>query len=168
MRLVGPPDAAILFVAVLEKTMEKREMNRIDVALVGLEVIALMKNLFSAHIVRGCSEKIIVGKQRGLSWSHVREDDSCSLLTRIGKVLYRIAVLAATGLAGLLETASGDIVEPTMIEAAQSAIFDSPVAQVCSSVRAVNSQKSHPRLMFAEQDQIFAENLDGQRRPSLG
>src|SRR5262249_15950934 len=168
MRLVGPPDAAILFVAVLEKTMEKREMNRIDVALVGLEVIALMKNLLSGKIGRGCSEKIIVGKQRGLSRFHVREDDSCSFLTRIGKVLYRIAVLAATGLAGLLQTAAADIIKPTMIQAAQSAVFDSPIAQVCSSVRAVNSQKSDPRLIVAEQDQIFAENLDGQRRPSLG
>src|SRR5262249_27206895 len=101
------------------------------------------------------------------SWSHVREDDSCSFLTRIGKVLYRIPVLAATGLPRLLETAAADIIEPTVIEAAQSAIFDSPVAQVCSSVRAVNSQKSDPRLIVAEQDQIFAENLDGQRRTAL-
>src|SRR5262245_53213960 len=168
MRLVGPPDAAILFVAVLEKTMEKREMNRIDVALVGLEVIALMKNLFSAHIVRGCSEKIIVGKQRGLSRFHVREDDSCSFLTRIGKVLYRIAVLAASGLAGLLETAAADIIKPTMIEAAQSPVFDSPVAQVCYSVRAVISQKSDPPFIVDEPDQIFTEHVDGQRRPALG
>jgi hypothetical protein len=51
MRLVGPTHAAILFVAVLEKTMEKREMNRIDIALVGLEVIALVKDLFSVDVV---------------------------------------------------------------------------------------------------------------------
>ena len=51
MRLVGPAHAAILFVAVLEKTMEKREMNRIDIALVSLEVIALVKNLFNADVV---------------------------------------------------------------------------------------------------------------------
>src|SRR5215510_6523211 len=147
--------------------MEKREMNRIDIALVGLEVIALVKDLFNADMARGGFEKLIVGKQRRLSWSHIREDDSCSFLTRIGKVLYRIPMLAATGLAGLLQTAAANIVEPTMIEATQSAVFDSPVAQVCSSVRAVNSQKSDLPLIVAEQDQIFAENLHGQRRTSL-
>src|SRR5262249_55628250 len=168
MRLVGPAHAAILFVAVLEKTMEKREMNRIDIALVRLEVIALVKDLFNADMARGGFKKIIVGKQRQLSWSHIREDDSCSFLTRIGKVLYRIPVLAATGLAGLLETAAADIIKPTMIEAAQSPVFDSPVAQVCSSVRAVNSQKSDPPFIVAEQDQIFTENLHGQRRIPLG
>ena len=51
MRLVGAAHAAILFVAVLEKTMQKREMNRIDIALVGLEVIALVKNLFNADML---------------------------------------------------------------------------------------------------------------------
>jgi hypothetical protein len=168
MRLVGPAHTAIAFLSVLKEPVQKRKMNRIDIALVGLQVVALVKDFFNTNLVCRCSEKIIVGKQRRLSWSHVREDDSRSFLTRIGKVLYRIPMLAAAGLPGLLQTAAADIVEPTMIEAAQSAIFGSPVAQVCSSVGAVNAQKSDAPLIVAEQDEIFAENLNGQRRTSLG
>ena len=118
--------------------MQKREVNRIDVPLVGLEVIALVKDLFNADMLSGCFEKIIVGKQRRCSWSHISEDDSSSLLTRIGKLPDRIPVLAATGFPGLLQAPAANIVEPTMIETTQPAIFDSSVAQVCSSVRAVN------------------------------
>src|SRR5262249_39724564 len=167
MRLIGPAHTTIAFLSVLKEPVQKRKMNRIDIALVGLQVVALVKDFFNTDVVCRCSEKIIVGKQRRLSWSHVREDDSRSFLTRIGKVVYRIPMLAAAGLPGLLQTAAADIIKPTMIQTAQSAVFDSPVAQVRSSVRAVNSQKSDPPFIVAEQDQIFAKNLHGQRRTPL-
>jgi hypothetical protein len=107
-------------------------------------------------MVRGSFKKIIVGKQRRFSRSQVSENSSTSLLARIGELTDRIPVLAAAGLPRLLQAPAADIVQPTMIETAQSAVLDSSVAQVCPSVRAMDPQESDTSLFIAEQDQFFA------------
>jgi DUF1009 family protein len=63
MRLVGAAHAAISLLSVLKKAMQKRKVNRIDVPLVGLQVIALVKNLGNVDVLFGCFEKIIIGEQ---------------------------------------------------------------------------------------------------------
>ena len=48
----------------------------------------------------------------------------------------------------------------------EPAVFDAPVAKVRAAVRAVKSQKPESSLVVTKQHQIFAENLDPQRRAS--
>jgi hypothetical protein len=75
-----------------------------------------------------------------------------------------ITIRAAARLAGLFETPPINIVKPTVIEAPQAAVFDPTVAQIRAPMRTVNSQQSHAILFIAEQNQIFAENFNAERR----
>ena len=44
----------------------------------------------------------------------------------------------------------------SMINAAQAAVFDSPVTQICASVSAVNIEQARMTARIAKQDQILA------------
>jgi hypothetical protein len=50
-----------------------------------------------------------------------------------------VPVLTAARFSGLFQTAPVNVVEPTMIEAPKPAVFDSPVAQIGSPVRTVDT-----------------------------
>jgi hypothetical protein len=90
--------------------MKIREMNRIDVSLVGLEIVALMKDLRNVEMIRISFEKFIIGKQRRCARSHVGEDHPAYFLARIRKMTDRISMLATARLARLFETASVNII----------------------------------------------------------
>jgi hypothetical protein len=110
MGFVGTPHPSILFLAILKEAMQIREMNRIDVSLVGLEIVALMKNLRHVEMIRISFEKFIVRHQRRLPRPHIGENDSTCFLARISKMTNGIATLAAARLARLFETASVNII----------------------------------------------------------
>src|SRR5262249_57474925 len=80
----------------------------------------------------------------------------------------RILVLTAAGLPRLLQTASCDIVEPTVIKAPEASILHSAVAEIRPPVRTVEPQESRPPLIVAEQDQLLAEYLNFKRSSALG
>src|ERR1051326_8746298 len=79
-----------------------------------------------------------------------------------------VAVLAAVGLAGLLEASAFNIVKPAVVEAAEPAVFDPAVAQVGAAVRAMQAQQTRPTLIVAEQRQLLAQNFHRRRRAALG
>ena len=80
----------------------------------------------------------------------------------------RIPMLATAGLPRLLQTASCDIIEPTVIKAPQSPILDSAVAEIRAAMRAMESDKSRTLLIVTEQDQLLAEYFNFDRRPAFG
>src|SRR5438094_380759 len=139
MRLLCAAHTAVTFVALLKKSMEIGKMNGIDVAFVGLQIIALVENLAYVKMIGRRIEKIIIGDERRLSRSHVGEDRPRDFFARIGAMANLVAMLAATGLAGLFETTSVNIVEPAVIETAQTAVFDPPIAKIRAAMRAVQT-----------------------------
>jgi len=62
VRLLGAAHAPVSFLSTFKKAMEVREVNRIDVSLVGLQVIALMEDLTYEPMIGRHAEKFIVGK----------------------------------------------------------------------------------------------------------
>src|SRR5207249_8476356 len=163
VRLISAAHAAVSFISILKKAMEKRDMNRVYVSLMGLQVIALMKDLSDVDMVWRRFEKFIIRKQRSLTRSHVGENHSSRLPAGISEMANMVPMFTPARLSRLLQTSPFNVVEPTMIKTAEPAILDSPVAEVRSSVRAVNPQKAGAPLIIAEQNQLFAENLYSQR-----
>src|SRR5215831_130472 len=77
-------------------------------------------------------------------------------------------MLTAARLPRLLQAASCNIVEPTVIKAPEASILHSAVAEIRPPVRTVESQKSRPPFIVAEQDQLLAEYLNFKRSSALG
>ena len=61
MGLVSPTHAAVTLVPLLDKAMQIGKMDRIDVAFVGLQVVAFVKDFRDVEMISGSVEKIIVG-----------------------------------------------------------------------------------------------------------
>jgi hypothetical protein len=59
-------------------------------------------------------------------------------------------MLAAARFPWLLQTASRNIIEPTVIKAPKSPVFDSPVTEIGSAMGAMQPQKSRTLLIVAE------------------
>jgi hypothetical protein len=59
-------------------------------------------------------------------------------------------MLAAAGLPRLLQTASCNIIEPTVIEAPESPVLDSPVTEIRSAVRTMQPKQSRTLLIVTE------------------
>jgi len=166
VRLLGAAHAPISLISILKEAMEVREVNRIYVPLVGLQVIALMEDLADEPMVRRRSEKFVIGKQGRFARPHVGEDRSSYLLTGVGRMANRIPVLAPARLTRLLQTTALNVIKPAMIKTPEPAILDPPVAQVRSSVGAANPQEPGAPFIVPEQDQIFTQDLHRHRRGS--
>ena len=77
-------------------------------------------------------------------------------------------MLAAEGLPRLLQTASCNIIEPTVIKAPESPVLNSPVTEIRSAVRTMQPEQSRTLLIVTEQDQLLAEYFNFDRRPAFG
>ena len=150
MRLAGAAHAAVSLITIFEKAMKIREMNGIDIAFVGLLVIAIVKNLGDIKMILRGIEKIVIGQQRRLSRSHIGKDRSRLLRARIGAMANLVAMFTAAGLARLFETVTLSVIEPAMIEAAQTAVFDPAITEICATMGAVNPQKPDSPLVVAK------------------
>src|SRR5205085_164294 len=105
-----------------------------------LEEIALVQALRGVSMMLGHAQKLIRGKERRLARAHVGKNVARDFATGIRTLADALVERAARRLARLLQTATTHIVEPPMVDAAQTTVFDSPVAEVRTSMRAVNSQ----------------------------
>ncbi len=168
MRLVGAAHAGVAFFLVLKKAMQKRQMHRIDVALVGLQVIALVINFVNAEVAWRLIQKFIIGQQRRFARSHVSENNAALFLARISEMTDRIAIGATARFARLLQAAAANIVEPTMVETTQPAVFDAAITQIGAAMGAMQTEQANPALIVAKQRQVLAENPHRQRRAAGG
>jgi hypothetical protein len=64
----------------------------------------------------------------------------------------RVLVFAACRFSGLVQTTAVNVVEPAMIDAAKASVLDPPIAQVCPSVGAMETQEPRPLPVVAKQD----------------
>ena len=117
-----------------------RNVAGIEIAFIGLKVVALVKNLRDQHVPRWCAEWLVGGKQRRFAGSEVGENDAGVLFARIGRLVHFLAESLFRRFARLFETTAVSIIKPSMIEAAQAAVFYPAIAQVCAPMRAVETQ----------------------------
>ena len=114
----------------------------IEISFIGLKVVALVKNLRDQHVPRWGEERLVGGKKRRFAGSHVGENDPGVLFARIGGLVHFLAESLFRRFARLFETTAMSIIKPSMVEAAQAAVFYAAIAQVCAPMRAVLSQRA--------------------------
>src|SRR5207244_3576873 len=83
-----------------------------------------LKGLAGNHVGLLSQEELIVGHQGCRSWPHIGEDQSTGLHARIGRMPNPFMEGAAGRLAGLLEAAPLNVVEPPVVDAAEAAVLD--------------------------------------------
>ena len=143
-------------------------MHGIDVAFVGLQVIAFVKNLGNGSLRLGNRQKIVIGHQRRLAWSHVSKDNAARFPARIGRMPNRIAARAAARLSGHFQNPAANIIKPSVIEASQSAVLDPAVTQVGAAVGTVKTQQPGNSRIVTEKHQLFAQYSDFDRSTAGG
>src|SRR5437870_1291456 len=131
--------------------MKIGQVYRIDVPFVPLLVVAFLKIFANRPMLIRRRKRFVSGKKRWLAWSHIDEDQSRCLLAGVGEMAHGV-ILAAVGLAWLLQTASLNIIEPTVIETAQTPIFYSTITQVSPTVRTVKPQQSGAALIVSKEN----------------
>src|SRR4030095_10301834 len=100
----------------------------------------------------GHGEITVVGNQRRFAGSHVSEDDSRAFLDRISFLTNRFAKTFATvHFSRHVDDLAFYAVEPSVIDAAQAAVFEPAVAQVRAAVRAVQIDEPKLSLFIAKQ-----------------
>src|SRR5712692_368339 len=154
----------VRIVALAQLAVQERLMCRVDVPFGSLEIVAVLKELANKQTVFGGLQRLIVREQRWLAGTHVRKDDPGDVMARVGALANLPVELAAGRLAGLLQAVSRHVIQPTVVEAAQTTIFDPAIAQVGAAVGAMQAQQAWPSALIAEQHQVLAEQADGQRR----
>jgi len=159
----APPIVRVL----LELSVEKREMNRVNIPFVALQVATFLKVLPNKPALLRGSQGLIIREQGRLIRTHIGKNESRHLHTGIGQMANRLAMFPSIWLPGLIKTATFYIVEPPVIDAPQATIFDSPIAKIRPSVGTVQGQQAHPALVITKQDQILTQNLNGNRRTAL-
>jgi hypothetical protein len=115
-------------------------MDRINVPLVPLKVVALGKDLGDKPISVRHSKDLIGGEKRRLSWAEVGKDEPSLFQAGIGAKFDGILVPASVWLAGHIEASSMDIKQPSVVDAPYPTIFQAAVTQVRPPVRTVNLQ----------------------------
>ena len=133
-------------------------MDRVDIALVPLQVVALAVDLGDEPVLVRDDHELVLRQRRGRVGAHVREQQAPGLPDGVGQVADLVGEPAARGLAGLLQAAPLHIVEPAVVEATETAVLDSPVAEVCRAVGAVDAQQTGASLRVAEERQVLPED----------
>ena len=152
--------------AVPKVSVQERQVHRVDVAFVALEVVALVVDLADEDVVRGGVEELEIAQQWRLAAAEVGEDHARPFLAGIGGLAQGRPVPSAFGLAGLLQAVAVHVVEPAVVDAPQPAVLHPPVAQVGAPVAAMDAQEAGPAPVVAEQHQVLAQDAHRQGRAS--
>src|SRR5262245_19625494 len=120
--------------------MKKRDMARIHVAFIGLEIVALVKNFGDQPVSRGRVERLVSRQKRRFSGTHIGKDESADFLARIGRMVDLVSKVLARSLTGLFQTVSMNVIEPAVIETTKSPIFDAAIAEIGPAMRTVQPQ----------------------------
>src|SRR5258705_11516652 len=127
--------------------MQKRSVNRIDIAFVGMQVMAGLQIFRDRALLLRNREKLVVRQERRLAVTHIGEDHSSSFLTRICFVTNRIPkILSSSGLSGHVDDLAVNVIQPAVIDASEPAVLDTPIAKIGASVRAVKSEQARHAL----------------------
>ena len=131
-------------------------MDWIDIPFIGLEIIALRVNFRGESILLRDSKYLVGGQKWGFSQSQVSENDSSCFLTGIGLLPDVSAGVASIGFTRLVQALPLHVVKLSMIDAAESPVFHSSIAQICTTVSTVNIQETRLTLIIPKQDKVLA------------
>src|SRR5688572_5883170 len=144
--------------------MQKRQVDGVDVSFIPLEIVAAVEDLRHRSLRLRHGEKFVIRQQGWFTGAHISKNDSAHFLARVRKMADRISLRAAAGLAGLLDHATANVVQPAMIQASQTAVLDPAIAQVGAAMRTMEPQQSRPALVITKEDKLFAHDPDRLRR----
>src|SRR5687768_14142486 len=140
-----------VLLAVLEDAMQEREVLGVEIPLVALQVVALLEILHGGALPLRHAEKLIRGQQRRLAGTHIRQDQAAMIHAGVSRMADALVEGRSGGLAWLLETTPRHIVEPAVIDAAESAVLEPPVAQVSAAMGTVDAEEAGPAGVVAEE-----------------
>src|SRR5262245_21551442 len=143
--------------------MQPHDVRRIDAAFEDLKVVRFLKKQSINAMLIGNAQKFKVGQFR---WSfrqpHVGPDDAAALDAKITGVLHLLHELLRWRYIGHIDTLAVGRILPGVIGAAQPVCFDAPEVKRREPVWAVSADEPDGAGPGAEQNQIFAEELDAQ------
>ena len=143
-------------------------MLRVDVALVAVQVVALVVELGDEDILIRKPQALVVRQFGRFSRPHVGEDQSPALDARIRAMLHLVREPAPLRLARLVEAIAVDVEQPPVVDAAEATVLDAAVAEVCPPVRAPEAKKSEAAELVSEERKVLAHDPQRQRRAVFG
>ena len=143
-------------------------MLGVDVALMPVQVVALVVELGDEHVLLRQPQALVVRQLGRLSRPHVCEDQPSALGARVGALPYLPCELAPLRFARLVETVTVDVEQPPVVDATETAVLDPSVAQVGTPVRTAESEQPQASELVAEEREVLAHDTQRQRRPVLG
>jgi hypothetical protein len=99
-----------------------------------------VKNLGNQPVSWRRIQGLVSRQKRRFPGTHVGTAESAHFLARIGGMVHLVSKLLVRRLAGLFQTISMNVVEPTVIEAAESAVFNPAVTQIGATMRTVQPE----------------------------
>ncbi len=139
-------------------------MRGVDLAFQRLQPVAVEERAREQPVLLAVVEELVVGQERRIVRAQVREDQAAALFARVGEMAHLVFIRALGRLGRHLEHAARDVVEPAVVETAQTAVFDAPVAEIGAAMRAQEAEQPRPAGIVAEQHEIFAEDPHRFRR----
>jgi hypothetical protein len=139
--------------------MKEGEMDRVDIPLVPLQIIAAMEDLVDESRSLGNAHELVIRQQGRLSGAQIGEDDPARFPAGIGWLANLAEDVLAPGVPGPLETLAMNVVQPAVVDAPQTTILDSSVAEICAAVTAVEFEKAGAALIISKEDQLLTQEL---------
>jgi hypothetical protein len=147
-------------------SVQEAEMRGIDLALNGLQVIAVALDEGDANFVIGQVEDFERRQRRDLCLRpHVDPDDARALDCLIGLGFHLMLEILVRRHARHVDTVASDVVFPAVIDAADAAFLVASEEQRGAAVRTTVVHHADAALCVAKRDQLFAEQHQPDRRP---
>ena len=115
-------------------------MARIQVAFIGLEIVALVKNFSDQPVSWRGIQGFVSRQKRRFPGTHIGKYEPAHLLARISRMVDLVSKVLARSLTRLFQTVSMNVIEPAVVKTTKSPIFDAAIAQIGPAMRTVQPQ----------------------------
>ena len=147
-------------VFVFEESVQERGVGRVDADLHRLQPIAFPQTLEGEDMGVGGAETVEVGKLRRLTRPHVGEDDAVLFDHGVRGCLDLFVHFRAFRLARLFDALAVAVEMPAVEGAAQPVILKPPETEIGAAMRAGTIDQAKLSFIIAEQNEVFAQQLD--------
>ena len=155
-------------VLVLEEAVQERGVRRIDADFERLQPVAVDHALEREGVGRGSYEAVEVRQRGRLAAAHIGEQDAALFDHRVSLLPDVGAHPAAFRLGRRLQALAGDVEQPAVKRAAQSAVFQPAIGEIGAAMRTAALDQPIAALLVAKHHEIFAEQAHRLDRPVAG
>ena len=169
--LRGVPEhfaVALVRILILEETVQKRGVHRIDADFERLQPVAIDHAFESESVRRRRDEAVELRECRRLAGPEIRKQDAALFDDRVGSLFDVGAQIAVVGLRRRLQALAVDVEQPAVKGAAQPAVFQPPVGQVGAAMRTMTADQPVTALVVLEGDEILTQEPDRLYRTVAG